>query len=153
MRISHEPPGYRCPFCRNIADGAADHPLEILHRDDDVFVKMNPKWWPNNPGSVLVIPVEHHENIFDLPAELAAPVHRAARSAALAMKAAWGCDGVSTRQHNEPAGNQDVWHYHLHVFPRWTGDDLYRTAGAWAPADAIAAKADELRAAWPVVGT
>ena len=36
-----------------------------------------------------------------------------------------GCDGVSSRQHNEPAGNQDVWHYHLHVFPRWENDKLY----------------------------
>ncbi len=41
------------------------------------------------------------------------------------MKVAYGCDGVSTRQHNEPAGNQDVWHYHMHVFPRYEGDDLY----------------------------
>jgi len=39
----------------------------------------------------------------------------------------YACDGVSTRQHNEPDGGQDVWHYHLHVFPRYTGDDLYRS--------------------------
>jgi len=31
------------------------------------------------------------------------------------------------RQHNEPAGNQDAWHYHVHVFPRFAGDDLYHT--------------------------
>jgi len=37
------------------------------------------------------------------------------------------CDGVSTRQHNEPSGNQDVWHYHLHVFPRYKNDNLYKT--------------------------
>ena len=49
----------------------------------------------------------------------------AAQAAALAMKQAYGCHGVSTRQHNEPAGNQEVWHYHLHVFPRYAGDDLY----------------------------
>jgi histidine triad (HIT) family protein len=29
------------------------------------------------------------------------------------------------RQHNEPAGNQDAWHYHVHVFPRYAGDALY----------------------------
>ena len=44
---------------------------------------------------------------------------------AIALKETYKCDGVSTRQHNEPAGNQDVWHFHLHVFPRYTGDKLY----------------------------
>ena len=43
------------------------------------------------------------------------------------MKGVLSCDGVSTRQHNEPAGNQDVWHFHQHVFPRYKGDELYRS--------------------------
>ncbi len=34
---------------------------------------------------------------------------------------------VSTRQHNEPAGYQDAWHHHVHVFPRYPGDNLYNT--------------------------
>lgn len=127
----------------------ADHPLEVLHVDDDVFVKMNPRWWPNNPGSVLVIPVEHFENVYDLPARLGTPIQRAVRDAALAMKAAYGCDGVSTRQHNEPAGNQDVWHYHVHVFPRWAGDGFYSTHGDWADPRELARYADDLRRAWP----
>lgn len=37
------------------------------------------------------------------------------------------CDGVSSRQHNEPCGSQDVWHYYLHVFPRYKNDELYKT--------------------------
>lgn len=97
--ISHAPDGYACPFCRNVNDGTAEHPLVILYRDDDVFVKMNPKWWPNNPGNVLVIPVAHHENIFDLPAALATPIQRAAQAAAIAMKrptAATACRRGST---------------------------------------------------------
>jgi histidine triad (HIT) family protein len=47
------------------------------------------------------------------------------KQVALALKATYNCEGVSTRQHNEPAGNQDVWHYHLHVFPRYKDDNLY----------------------------
>lgn len=43
------------------------------------------------------------------------------------MKRVYGCDAVSTVQHNEPYGNQDVWHYHVHVFPRYDGDNLYRS--------------------------
>lgn len=65
------------------------------------------------------------------------------------MKAAYGCDGVSTRQHNEPAGDQDVWHYHLHVVPRWHGDALDTTEPSLAPAAEIRARAAALRAAWP----
>ena len=68
---------------------------------------------------------QHIENIYALSREQAGDVHEAARRVALAMKRAYSCDGVSTRQHNEPAGQQEVWHYHLHVFPRYDGDELY----------------------------
>jgi histidine triad (HIT) family protein len=131
-----------------VRNGTGELPLEILHRDDDVFVKMNPKWWPNNPGGALVVPVTHHENVYDLPLSLAAPLQRAIRTTALAMKTAFECVGVSTRQHNEPAGNQDVWHYHVHVFPRFVGDDLYRLAGARVSATQLRQYADRLREVW-----
>lgn len=51
---------------------------------------------------------------------------------ALALKAALSCDGISTRQQNEPAGDQDVWHYHVHVFPRYADDGLYGSLGEWS---------------------
>lgn len=114
-----------------------------------MFVKVNPSWWPANPGSLLVIPVAHHENVFDLPAELGTPIQRAVRDAAVALKTAFGCDGISTRQHNEPAGNQDVWHYHVHVFPRWEGDGLYGAERQPADPDELRRRAVQLRAAWP----
>ena len=101
---NHEPTGYRCPFCRNVTTGDSDHPLEILHRDEDVFVKMNPRWWPGNPGSVLVVPVDHHENVYDLPPALGAPIQRAVRDVAVAMKRAFDCDGVSTRPAQRASG-------------------------------------------------
>ena len=47
------------------------------------------------------------------------------RRIAIALKRSYACDGVSTRQHNEPVGYQEVWHYHVHVFPRYEGDNLY----------------------------
>ncbi|WCO65198.1 HIT family protein [Iamia majanohamensis] len=115
----------------------------------DVFVKVNPGWWPRNPGSVLVIPVEHHENLYELPLRLATPMLRAVQSAASAMRTAYGCDGISTRRHNEPAGNQDVWHHHVHVIPRWEGDDLYRSARARADAVVLRRRADVRHEVWP----
>lgn len=109
---------------------------------------MNPKWKPTNPGAVLVIPIPHYENIFELPDVLGGPIQRAVRETALAMKSAYGCDGVSTRQHNEPAGNQDVWHFHIHVFPRYKGDDL-DTEAVLADHSEMRLLAQNLREAWP----
>jgi histidine triad (HIT) family protein len=77
---------------------------------------------------VVVVPDDHVENIYDLDGALAADIHEAARLVAIAMKRAFSCGGVSTRQHNEPAAQQEVWHYHPHVFPRFDGDDLYGSA-------------------------
>jgi histidine triad (HIT) family protein len=146
----HAPVGYRCPFCR-IAGGSADDrgPQEhVVHRYEQVIVKVNTKWWPNNRGSLIVFPVEHFENIYELPPRLGSALQEAARDAAITLKATLACDGISTRQHNEPAGNQDVWHYHVHVFPRFHDDELYRTRGAAAdPADVIE-MAQRLRAGW-----
>ena len=70
-----------------------------------------------------------------------------AQQVALAMKRAWAPEGVSTRQHNEPAGNQHVWHYHLHVFPRFEGDMLYRQLRHPVAPEVRAGKARELAAA------
>jgi len=94
-------------------------------RNDDVTAFIASHWWPANPGHVLVIPNRHVENLYELPTELGEPLMTAMRRVAVALKEAYGSDGVSTRQHNEPAGNQDVWHLHQHVFPRWEGDRLY----------------------------
>lgn len=146
--FNHEPPDYDCPFCRE-EPARAQHPLQIIHRYPQVTVRLNPKWWPGTPGNLLVVPHAHHENLFDLPLDLAEPLHRATRDAAIALKRALDCEGVSTRQHNEPAGHQDVWHYHVHVFPRYTDDGLYGSHGAWASAEEMSAMADRIRSAWP----
>lgn len=143
------PDGYDCPFCR-MARGAWDAcllstPNDIVYQNETVFAFIGAKQWPQNRGHVLVCPISHYENLYELPDETGAAVFRASRLIALALKEAYICDGVSTRQHNEPAGNQDVWHYHLHVFPRYTGDDLYGTQGALMPPDDRATYAARLR--------
>ena len=144
----HAPDGYDCPFCRI----AAGHlPGRVVLRDAHVMALVNIRWWPNNPGGCLVVPLEHFENVYDLPPALGTPIQAAVQRLARALKEAVRCDGVSTRQHNEPAGNQDVWHYHVHVFPRFHNDGLYArdTEWAWASADAMHDHANRLRAAWP----
>lgn len=126
---NHEPAGYDCPFCRLVQGEptSLSSQADVIYRDNDVTAFMSVSWWPNNPGHVLVVPNQHIENIYDLPAVLGTPLQAAIRTVALALRATYGCTGVSTtRQHNEPDGSQDVWHYHVHVLPRYSGDDLGR---------------------------
>jgi histidine triad (HIT) family protein len=127
--FSHQPTGYRCPFCRVVAGedlpGDFTKQADVVFRDDMVTAFISSAWWPANAGHVLVVPNGHHENIYDIPDPALAAVQIVGKRVALALKATHGCDGTSFRQHNEPAGYQEVWHYHLHVFPRYGGDDLY----------------------------
>ncbi|MFE6862274.1 HIT family protein [Nocardia sp. NPDC057668] len=146
---NHEPAGYDCPFCFLLAGGETplDTPRDIVLRTAHATAFTASRWWPNNHGNVLVIPNAHHENLYDLPAEYGHAVHDVVREVAVAMRATYGCAGVSTRQHNEPAGGQDVWHYHVHVFPRYHGDDLYmsRPLPGFVPGEQRWAYTDKLR--------
>ncbi len=147
--FNHEPEGYECPFCRLLdgVDNALNAQRDIVCRTEGAAALISPRWWPNNHGHVLVVPTAHYENLYDLPDEYGHAVHDVARQVAIAMRKAYGCDGTSTRQHNEPGGNQDAWHYHMHVFPRYNGDNLYGTAPypQFVPAEQRWPYADKLR--------
>lgn len=121
----HAPEDYGCPFCRFKEGDNAIRPSEIVYQDKHIIAFISRDWWPNNPGHVLITPREHFENIYELPDYLSDRIHRLEKRVAIALKNVYLCDGVSSRQHNEPSGSQDVWHYHLHVFPRHKNDDLY----------------------------
>lgn len=145
----HAPEGYDCPFCRIAAGDTlpepATQPRDVVYRNRRATAFVANKWWPDNRCHVLVVPNRHLENLYEMPSDVAGAIHQAARWVALAMKAAYACDGISTRQHNEPDGDQEVWHYHLHVFPRYRGDNLYRREGAAARSEDRVAYAQTLR--------
>jgi histidine triad (HIT) family protein len=128
VMYNHEPPGYECPLCL-IAAGKptdrGDQEPDVFYRDEICTAYVAGKWWRSNPGHVIIMPNNHYENLYDLPSEVGHRIFDVSQQVALALKKTYPCEGVSTRQHNEPAGNQDVWHYHLHVFPRNGGDELY----------------------------
>ncbi len=124
---THEPPGYECPFCRlqHGVHNERNQPTDVFAVTDLAFARISPKWWPNNAGAALVIPRAHVENLYDVPQKIGHAVWDLTAKVARAMRDAYDCDGISTRQHNEPAGCQDVWHLHVHVFPRYVDDRLY----------------------------
>ena len=119
---SHEPAGYRCPFC--VIAGGAESEFTAW-RDEHALVQIALPWNPANPGKALVIPLAHIENIYTLPDELAGRIAHMVRRVAVAIRTGYPCDGVTVRQNNEPAGGQDVWHLHTHVIPRYIGDGKY----------------------------
>lgn len=127
--FNHAPPGYDCPFCLTVAgidrEGLWTKTSDVVAREDGATAWVAPAWWPRNEGHVIVVPDEHIENIYDLSGSHAVAVHELGRRVAISLMESYGCDGTSTRQHNGPGGDQEIWHYHLHVFPRYRGDGLY----------------------------
>jgi histidine triad (HIT) family protein len=127
--FNHEPQDYRCPFCQ-LVSGVDDErrintQQDVVRRTAGAMAFISPRWWPNNHGHVLVVPEAHHEHLYDLPAAAGHAVHDLVREVAIAIRHTYDCAGTSVRQHNEPGGNQDAWHYHVHVFPRYPHDALY----------------------------
>ena len=123
---NHEPEDYVCPFCRIIEQAKISmDATEAVHQDEAVTAFLGLLHWEKNPVDVLIVPNRHIENLYELPLELAPALQRVTQAVAIGLKGLTRCAGVSTRQHNEPAGGQDVWHYHVHVTPRFEGDRFY----------------------------
>lgn len=149
---NHAPPKYISPFVRLIQkDGVDDihsNEEDVVYRDETITAFICSRSEEKNQGNVLIVPNMQYENLYDIPDDVLARIHSLSKKVAIAMKQAYQCDGVSIRQHNEPAGNQEVWHYHLHVIPRYEGDDLYSHYGTRKTSDSgVRAKyAEQLRA-------
>ena len=119
-----------CPFCALLRDEplVAPLPQDVVAERDRAVAVVAPRWWPRNRGHALVIPRAHVRDLYSAaPADLHA-VMDLVQEVAVAMRASYGCAGISIRQHDETAGGQDVWHLHVHVFPRYADDDLYGSA-------------------------
>jgi histidine triad (HIT) family protein len=147
--FNHEPAEYDCPFCALVHGFSNDVNAlsDIVARSPVALALIAPRWWPKNHGHVLVVPLVHHEGLYDLPAEVGHGVHDLTREMAVALRTSYGCQGVSIRQNNEPVGHQSVWHYHVHVFPRYTGDGLYSSTpeASYASVDKREEFAERLR--------
>jgi len=120
-----------CIFCAIGAGGDALRTTseDVVYRDESTTAFVAAKWWPGNAGHVLVIPNCHARDVYEIPDNDLGAVYRTAKGVAAAIRLSYGCEGTSMFQHNEPGGGQDVFHFHVHVFPRWTDDRLYERTG------------------------
>jgi histidine triad (HIT) family protein len=111
----------KCIFCKIVAKKA---PSSIIYEDQDVLAFLDIR--PLNIGHSLIIPKSHYIDIFDTPEMELAEIHRVAKKLALAVKDATSADGISIIQQSGSAAGQDVFHLHVHVVPRFTGQTLPR---------------------------
>ncbi|MDY4668806.1 MAG: HIT family protein [Oliverpabstia sp.] len=114
-----------CIFCK-IASG--EIPATTLYEDQDFRVILD--LGPASKGHALILPKEHYANIYEIPEELAGKAMILAKKMANVLTRALKCDGFNIVQNNgEPAG-QTVFHFHMHLIPRYEGDEVGLT---WNP--------------------
>lgn len=108
-----------CIFCK-LANG--DIPTNALYEDEDVKVIFDLS--PASKGHVLILPKEHFDNIFDMSKEAGEKVFATAVKLAPALKEATKCEGMNIVQNNGEIAGQTVFHFHMHMIPRYTGDTV-----------------------------
>lgn len=106
-----------CIFCK-IAAG--EIPSKTIYEDEKfrVILDINPA----TKGHALVIVKEHYENIYELPEDIAAAAMVLAKRLAKHMTEILKCDGFNIIQNNGKTAGQTVFHFHVHLIPRYEGD-------------------------------
>ncbi len=127
-----------CIFCK-IANG--EIPSATLYEDDEFRVILD--LGPATKGHALILPKAHYADLTEIPEDLAGRATGVAKKIVTAMKKALPCDGYNVVQNNGLAAGQTVFHYHVHLIPRYTDDH----AGlAWKPGELTDADKEEILA-------
>ena len=108
-----------CPFCE-IAAGRSDQEIVYAGNGLVAFLCEPPATW----GHTLIVPSTHKQDIWSIEPDEAASVMSLARRLAHAMRDELGATGVNLRQNSGGVAGQDVFHFHLHVVPRYEGDTV-----------------------------
>ena len=125
-----------CIFCK-IANG--EIPSRTIEENEMFRVVLDVG--PATKGHALILPKSHCRNLLDLPDETASEVMKMAKKVALKMKDRLHCDGVNLVQNNEEAAGQTVFHFHMHVIPRFKDDG--QVIG-WKPGQPTAEELDAI---------
>ena len=125
-----------CIFCK-IANG--EIPAATLYEDENFRVILD--LGPASKGHALILPKSHAANIYELSDEMAAKAMILAKKMATAMTAALKCDGFNIVQNNGECAGQTVFHFHMHLIPRYVNDGqkILWTPGESTPEEMIAA--------------
>ena len=116
-----------CIFCK-IANG--EIPSRTLYEDDSFRVILDIS--PASKGHAIILVKNHAENIYQLSEEDAGKIYVVAKKVATAMQKVLKCDGMNILQNNGEAAGQTVFHLHMHIIPRYEGDQVHIK---WTPKD------------------
>ena len=108
-----------CIFCK-IAAG--EIPSATLYEDDDFRVILD--LGPASKGHALILPKEHYRNLYDIDEEILGRAALLAKKMVTKLTDVLGCDGYNVVQNNEPCAGQTVFHFHMHLIPRYEGDNV-----------------------------
>lgn len=125
-----------CIFCKIIA---GDIPSARIYEDDDFMIMLD--IGPASFGHALMLPKEHYANLFEMPEELLAKAMSLAKVWGEKLVKALGADGLNLVQNNGVAAGQTVFHYHLHLIPRYEGDSV---GELWTPGSLSAEQREEI---------
>ena len=130
-----------CIFCK-IANG--EIPSSTIYEDEDFRVILD--LGPAAKGHALILPKEHFKDVCELDAAIAAKVLPLGAKIGAAMMKGLGCAGFNLVQNNGTAAGQTVFHFHMHVIPRYEGGPEMVT---WAPGkdEEMAATAEAIKSA------
>lgn len=126
-----------CIFCK-IANG--EIPSRTIYEDEKFRVILDLS--PAAKGHALILPKEHFANLYELPEEWCADVMKLAKEMAAMMTGKLQCDGFNLVQNNGTVAGQTVFHFHLHLIPRYENDGQSIN---WTPGSP---SAEELDAVW-----
>ena len=126
-----------CIFCK-IAHG--DIPSSTIYEDDDFRIILD--LGPATRGHALILPKNHYANLYELPDGEASKVMLLAKKMAGQMTKKLGCDGFNLVQNNGQAAGQTVFHFHLHLIPRYKDDG--QTLG-WKPLEPTQEELEEIK--------
>ena len=127
-----------CIFCK-LANG--DIPTATLYEDDDFRVILDIE--PASKGHALILPKAHYANLFEMPEELLAKAMSLAKVWGEKLVKGLNADGLNLVQNNGLAAGQTVFHYHLHMIPRYDHDQV---GELWTPGSLSAEQREEILA-------
>lgn len=108
-----------CIFCK-IANG--EIPSTTIYENDEFRVFFDIA--PASKGHCLIVPKQHFDDIFDMDEETAGRLFSLAAVVAKSLKKELHCEGMNIVQNNGSIAGQTVFHFHLHLIPRYTGDTV-----------------------------
>lgn len=106
-----------CVFCKIIA---GEIPSHALHEDEQFKVILDVG--PATKGHALILPKQHYANLYELPEDMAADSIRLAKKMMMTMTDKLKCDGFNLVQNNGEVAGQTVFHFHMHLIPRYKND-------------------------------